>query len=41
MKYGSDVDSDQMLVYRCIAIQLPAIIFMYKSQSTQWYLFYQ
>ena len=40
-KYGSDVDSDQILVHRCIEIQLPAILFMYKIESTQLYLFYQ
>lgn len=40
-KYGSDIDSDQILVYRCIEIQLPAIIFMYKIESTQLYLSYQ
>ena len=40
-KYGSNVDSDQTLVYRCIEIQLPAMTFMYKPESTQLYLFYQ
>ena len=40
-KYGSEVDSDHMLVYRRIEIQLPAIIFIYKPESTQLYLFYQ
>ena len=40
-KHASDVDSDQMLVYQCIEVQLPAIVFMYKPESTQLYLFYQ
>ena len=38
---GSDVDSDEVSEYRCIEIQLPAIIFMYKVGSTQSCLVYQ